>query len=348
MEYRYNLDKSSKKFHCPNCNKKTFVRYFDIEKKEYLPIEFGRCDRENNCGYHSTPKGEFTNTYEVKFTPPLPTSYHPYNLVSQSGRNYKQNNFIQFLKTIFSESDIKKVILKYLMGTSKFWDGATVFWQIDSQQKVRHGKVMLYDIETGKRSKKDNGKAFIHSVRSLLKLDNFNLKQCLFGLHLINENETRTVGLVESEKTAIIMSLFKPQYVWLATGSLQGFKYEMLKPIKDYNIIAFPDKSEYPNWLNRAMDLNDFGFKIKVSKAIENLECKKGTDLADIYLDEVRTSTQKLKPVIRTESNIKATVTQILSIAEMKVKKLMQKNNSLLKLIDVFDLTDENGIPINA
>src|SRR5690606_29533189 len=115
-------------------------------------------------------------------------------------------------------------------------------------QNVRHGKIMLYNSGTGKRTKNPNGKAYINSVRSTLKLKDFNLCQCLFGLHLINETETRTVAIVEGEKTAVIMSLFKPEYVWLATGSKQGFKYEMLNPLKGFKIIAFPDKREYTDW----------------------------------------------------------------------------------------------------
>lgn len=182
------------------------------------------------------------------------------------------------MKTLFTEDEVKTVIVKYLIGTSKFWNGATVFWQIDIQQNIRHGKIMLYNADTGKRAKNANGKAFINSVRSTLKLEDFNLKQCLFGLHLILESETRTVGIVESEKTAVIMSLFKPEYVWLATGSKQGFKYEMLKPLKNFNVIAFPDKGEYSDWLDKAMELIDFGFKISVSKYLEDTAYADGTD----------------------------------------------------------------------
>ena len=43
--FKYSLDKSSKKHICPNCNKKTFVLYIDTVTGEYLPTDFGRCDR---------------------------------------------------------------------------------------------------------------------------------------------------------------------------------------------------------------------------------------------------------------------------------------------------------------
>src|SRR5690554_1445403 len=56
--HRYSLEKGSKKHHCPDCNKKTFVLYIDTETGDYLPEQYGRCDRENKCGYHSAPPPE--------------------------------------------------------------------------------------------------------------------------------------------------------------------------------------------------------------------------------------------------------------------------------------------------
>lgn len=343
MQYRYSLEKGSKKHNCPKCNKRTYVRYVDNNSNEYLSYEFGRCDRENKCGYKQSPKGEFKNTYEVKYTPPRPTSFHPYRLVTESGQNFKENNFIQFLKTIITTKELEKVILKYLIGTSKYWNGATIFWQIDSNQKVRHGKIMLYNTETGKRVKNETGKSFINSVRNVLKLKKFNLKQCLFGLHLINERETKTIALVEGEKTAIIMSVFKPEYIWLATGSKQGFKYEMLKPIKNYNIISFPDKSEFNDWQSKAIELNEFGYKIIVSDLIEKNDFPPGTDLADVYLEQLKIKINK-DPV---KENTNQSPKLIETNAERIVKIFAENNPSILKLINTFDLTDENGVSIN-
>lgn len=59
----------------------------------------------------------------------------------------------------------------------------------------------------------------------------------------------------------------------------------MLKPIKKRNIISFPDKSEYINWLNKATALNAIGFKIAVSEILEQTDFENGFDLADYYLN---------------------------------------------------------------
>lgn len=47
--------KGAKKALCPSCNKKTLVRYYDNERGEFLPEQFGRCDREVKCSYFNKP-----------------------------------------------------------------------------------------------------------------------------------------------------------------------------------------------------------------------------------------------------------------------------------------------------
>lgn len=41
----------------------------------------------------------------------------------------------------------------YHIGTSKHWDQATIFWQIDTHNQIRTGKVILYNSKTNKRVK---------------------------------------------------------------------------------------------------------------------------------------------------------------------------------------------------
>lgn len=101
-------------------------------------------------------------------------------------------------------------------------NGATVFWQIDIHGNVRAGKIMGYDFETGHRIKEPfNQVSWVHSVK---KLPYFHMKQCLFGEHLLSGNSTgqstKTIAIVESEKTALIAALFIPDFIWLATGGM--------------------------------------------------------------------------------------------------------------------------------
>ena len=154
MNFKFSLDISSKKFNCPSCAKKRFVRYVDNETKNYLSDEFGRCDRESSCGYHLRPEDNSVFIPKTNFTIQKPKpSFLCIEEVSKHGRNFKVNNLIQFLKNYFTSEEIQTVILKYLIGTSDFWNGSTIFWQINEKNKVLTGKVMLYDLINGKRVK---------------------------------------------------------------------------------------------------------------------------------------------------------------------------------------------------
>ena len=316
--YRYSLDKSSKKFICPNCQKKTFVKYFDNAENKYLDYTFGRCDRESSCKYHKTPNRK--NYYISKQNIVKAKSTINNIEVPNHGKDFKKNNFIQFLRSYFTTDEIKGVILKYLIGTSTHWNGSTVFWQIDNHEQVCAGKVMLFDISNGQRIKKPY--SHINWMHKILKIKDYELKQCLFGLHLINEYEGETIGIVESEKTSIMMSMFVPEYLWLATGSKTNLKMDLLEPIKKFKIIVFPDKSEFCDWSNKTNELKINGFTIKCSRLIEDIDVENGYDLADQYLHK---------------KTIKVKYTK----TEIEIKKLSQINPEILSLIKTFDLVDK-------
>ncbi|GAB4007169.1 DUF6371 domain-containing protein [Spirosoma migulaei] len=66
--YRYQLPKKAIKSDCPQCGpkyRKTLSRYVDSQTGETLPEQYGRCDRESNCGYNLSPytKGQSGKSY---------------------------------------------------------------------------------------------------------------------------------------------------------------------------------------------------------------------------------------------------------------------------------------------
>ena len=283
--YRYRLDKSSKKYKCPQCNKNTLVRFIDIDNN-HSQDNAGRCDRESKCGYFSNPSGNTvisTNINPIEYIEP---SYHDMSLVIDSRKGIEDNDFIQYLKHNFGSEATKAAVKEYFIGDSNLFNGSTIFWQLDANSNVRHGKIMKYNKFTGKRVKNEEGKALISSVRSSLKLDNHNLKQTLFGRHLAAETSNNIpIGVVESEKTAIIMSIVKPSVVWMATGSLGGVKYDYFKGLHNRDITLYPDKGCYTQWHDKASVLNSrYGFNIIVDDALEYSNLKEGKDIADVFL----------------------------------------------------------------
>ncbi len=66
-----------------------------------------------------------------------------------------------------------------------------------------------------------------------------------------------------SGETAIIMSILLPHYIWIATESKGNFKFQILI-FQSRNIVAFPEKGDYINWLNKATELTTLCFKLQL------------------------------------------------------------------------------------
>jgi hypothetical protein len=67
--HRYTLEKGSRKHRCPDCGKKTFVLYKDIQTGDYLPEQYGRCDREIKCGCFNPPSPPKLHEIRCLFVP---------------------------------------------------------------------------------------------------------------------------------------------------------------------------------------------------------------------------------------------------------------------------------------
>lgn len=191
-----------------------------------------------------------------------------------------QSNFQAFLCKIVNDAKtIQNVCLTYALGVTK--DGSTIFWQIDKDGKVRSGKIIQYDQYTGHRIKGDDGDKtdWVHSrmkTQNTLTAD-WTLTQCLFGAHLLHPvymNDDKPIGLVESEKSAILCSLVFPKYVWVSCGGISnleaGGKHEILKGRK---VVMFPDTDPqgkaFSKWKKKADEWNAKGFDVTVSDILE-------------------------------------------------------------------------------
>ena len=235
------------------------------------------------------------------------------------------NTFIQFLVERFGAEITTKQIEKYFIGTSKHWSGATVFWQIDHKGKIRTGKIMLYNAIDGKRIKKPY--SHIQWVHKVIEQSEFELKQCFFGQHLINDND-KPLAIVESEKTAIIASIYFPQFVWLAVGSKTNLSFDRITALKGRKVVLFPDLNCFDEWQKKA---NEFSIlaNITVSDLLEKKaseqEKKDGLDLADYLLRFDLNEFQKdtSKPI---ESKIE-------SLPISLIAEVVTENHKLIKAV---------------
>jgi hypothetical protein len=302
MEYKYILEPykgMNTRYRCPNCQRrdKTFSLYIDTVTGEHLHPTVGRCNRESNCGHHYTPKQYFQDnnissdtiqpkTNKPRNIPPYhkPVSLIPLELFKASLKGHENNHFVKYLFNLFGVEVTSKLVSHYFISTSKYWNGATVFWQIDTKGKIRTGKIMLYNATTGKRVKEPFN--HVNWVHKALKQVNFELKQCLFGEHLLID-KTKPVAIVESEKTAIIASAYLPQFIWLAVGSLTNLNAEKCGILKGRTVILFPDLNGFDKWSSKAKELSHLAI-FAVSDLLERnateTEKKQGFDLADYLI----------------------------------------------------------------
>ena len=310
------------RYHCPapNCGKdKTFVRYIDTETGEHINPSVGRCNRENNCGYHYTPKQYFHNNnisydtpqpirYNQKFATPKPrsASFIPVDAFKASLNGHASNHFVKFLINLFGVEVTSELVSRYFIATSKLWNGATIFWQIDTKGQIHTGKIMLYSPTTGKRVKEPfNHIAWVHKA---LKKPEFELKQCLFGEHLLIDNP-KPIALVESEKTAVIASVYLPQFIWLAVGSSTGLNVEKCNVLKGRTVALFPDLNVYKEWDTKRNELSHiatFTISDLLERKATDEERRQGLDIADYLIrfdpKEFRNNEQKKQPVLNLKS----------------------------------------------
>ena len=300
MTHRYTLERYrgvASRHTCPRCQqKRQFVRYVDNATGLHLGEHVGRCNREVNCAYHYTPKQYFVDNSitnvprQLPKTKPLkskaPTAHRiSFDLFKRSLQGYAQNHFVCYLRGLFGPSQAQQLVERFYVGTSKHWPGATVFWQIDLEGQVRTGKIMLYDAN-GKRVKKPF--SHIQWVHRHIQQPDFRLEQCLFGLHQLRQAPpNKVIGLVESEKTAVIASGHFPELVWMAVGSLHQLNAERCQVLRGRQLVLFPDVGGWALWQQRAQELErTIGVAVRVSDWLEQqadeAARQQGLDLADV------------------------------------------------------------------
>jgi hypothetical protein len=304
-EHRYILEPykgMNSRYRCPSCQhkEKTFSLYIDTETGEHLHPTVGRCNRESNCGHHYTPKQyfqdnniQFDQQHPKAYKPavgkphPKSISFIPVEIFKNSLNHYQNNHFVSFLIGLFGDEVAFELVKKYFIASSNHWNGSTVFWQIDTQGKIRTGKIMLYSPSTGKREK--NLQPNVYWAHKAIKQPEFGLLQCLFGEHLLNidENLQKPVAIVESEKTAVIASVYLPQFIWVAVGSLTNLNAEKCSILKGRTVTLFPDLKGFEKWSNKAKEFSHFA-TFTVSDLLERkateAEREQGFDLADYLI----------------------------------------------------------------
>ena len=175
------------------------------------------------------------------------------NKSMQNETNYYLNPLFQWMCSFSTNTQVIKSMLslfcRYRVGVTP--DEKVIYWQHDIEGKCRAGKVMKYD-HRGHRDKQ-YGAQWMHTLNHL---DDFNLSQVPFGLHLLAKHPFDTsVVVVESEKTALLAAAYHVECLngdsrlplFIATGGAGNLK-NTLQYLKGRKVIIMPDEDQSVEW----------------------------------------------------------------------------------------------------
>ena len=196
-------------------------------------------------------------------------------------------NYKRWLRTTFGHAAAQRLITDYYIGGNQGDVDAAIFWQVDTMGGVRTGKIMNYDPTTGKRIKGEG--AYLGWVHSIMRGEDilpegWQLRQCLYGEHLLGRRADAIVALAEGAKTAHVGAVLMPDMVWVAVDAMLHLSVERLEVLKGRSVILFPDEGRgYKEWSERIGPIADsVGFSYAISDFLECQAHPMGGDIADI------------------------------------------------------------------
>lgn len=254
--YKWMLRKGGKKEICPQCGKRRFVPYV-LTADGVTPAgpEYGRCDREQSCGYFRYPGGDRYESNPLIYTE-SPKKMMTYDLPRWEVNN--RNSLLKAFAPLVGQIEMEASMGLYCCGTAA--DGACIFPQFDGK-KMRTAKAIMYDSK-GHREKGNFGESlpvfWWHKAIGNIPPEGYEMRQCLFGQHLLSDNRFSDfpVWIAESEKTAVLMTATdtdETERLWLACGGSQMLKGAIdLSCLKGRDVVLVPDHGQYWNWLRTA------------------------------------------------------------------------------------------------
>ena len=147
-----------------------------------------------------------------------------------------------------TEEQMAHAAERYRLGRSR--SGRCIFWMIDETGRVYDGHIGNSWVSTMLKAREPE----------LLK--DWHTEHCLLGLHQLKNEKIKelknktSVAVVESERSAVILSEVLPEYIWLASVYPMNLNVRTLQPLCGRRVVLCPPTDEtgetYLAWLEVA------------------------------------------------------------------------------------------------
>ena len=135
-----------------------------------------------------------------------------------------------------TEEQMAHAAERYRLGRSK--SGRCIFWMIDEMGRVYDGHI---------------GNSWVSAMlkaREPELLREWHTEHCLLGLHQLKNEKIKelknktSVAVVESERSAVILSEVFPEYVWMASVYPMNLNVGTLQALCGHRVVLFPPTDE--------------------------------------------------------------------------------------------------------
>lgn len=126
---------------------------------------------------------------------------------------------------MMTAEQMHRAAVRYQLGQTR--SGVPMFWMIDEWQEP-------LDAHIGA----DGWLSTLLKAREPL-LRAWHPRHCLFGLHLLTEGETK-VCIVESERSAVVLSALFPEFLWMAYAELSFVTEDLFAPLAGRKVVIYP------------------------------------------------------------------------------------------------------------
>lgn len=230
-------------------------------------------------------------------------------------KEVEQTNLYSYLCQLWHKEDVKRVMDAYKVGRGHFMNPpnskynntdswcmnpnpcklqncteSSAFPSIDANGNVVAIKLIPYPKEDHHRIKGVTDGASLYWFKPNSHVGAY------FGTHLLASDTSKPIAIVESEKSAIIGTLFMPSYIWIATAGATNLSPDRMEAdaLRGRELHIFPDTDHMAEWSAVADRLRESGFKVKYrDEVMKQFPPASKLDIADIIVWDMERAKQQ-------------------------------------------------------